>query len=360
LEDILNSALDEVRAVLHVQVGWILLKGDGGRLKLAAARGFSKASGPDEIETVPEQCACWRTVEAGQSRVVDGSPLCLRGGLEVLQREGLDCHASVPLKAKEQVLGIMNLAYPADRQFGEDDLQLLNSVGQQIGMAVENARLYEDLRRKEAQLISAHEDERARVARELHDEAGQNLTALLLHLESLAEMLPPGADQAKRRLGELEAFTASIVQEMRRLMMDLRPTLLDDLGLIPAVRSFAESQLTRSGTRISVEVKGERRRLAPALEIALFRILQEAITNIAKHAQAAGGTVELCFQQSSVAACITDDGRGFDPVATRSTWQTFGLLGIEERVALLGGTLRIDSHENRGTRIALEIPTPPA
>jgi signal transduction histidine kinase len=179
-----------------------------------------------------------------------------------------------------------------------------------------------------------------------------------LQLGNLEELLPSGADQAKRRLAELEAFTSNIVQELRRLMMDLRPTLLDDMGLVPAIRSFAESQLQRAGVRIAIEVKGTKRRLAPVVEIALFRILQEAITNIAKHAQAASGTVELCFKESSVVACIADDGRGFDPVTSRATWQTFGLLGIEERIALLGGTLRIDSQKDQGTRIVLEIPTP--
>ena len=220
-------------------------------------------------------------------------------------------------------------------------------------------QLEDQVQRRTAQLISAYEEERTRIARELHDEAGQSLTALLLQLGNLEELLPPGADQAKQRLAELEALTSDIVQELRRMMMDLRPTLLDDLGLIPAIRSFAESQQQRAGVRIEIEVQGVRRRLPPAVEIALFRILQEAITNIAKHAQAASGTVQLCFNQSSVVARITDDGRGFDPVASRATWQTFGLLGIEERVALLGGTLRIDSHENRGTRITLDIPIPP-
>ena len=172
----------------------------------------------------------------------------------------------------------------------------------------------------------------------------------------------PGFDasQARRRLGELQTHTAGIVQELRQLMMDLRPTLLDHLGLIPAVRSLAESQVKRAGVQIDIKVHGERRRLAPATEIALFRILQEAITNIAKHAKAKHGTVEISFNDASVAACIVDDGRGFDPVMSRATWRTFGLIGMEERVSLLGGTLRIESQENKGTRIALEIPTPPA
>ncbi len=358
LDDILSRALEEVRLLLKVKVGWILLKADGGRLTLAAASGFSEAFSPEVIETMPEHCACRQTLAGGQARVVDASPVCLRGGLEAARRAGLECHASVPLTAKDNVLGIMNLAYPSDRRLGDEDLQLLNSVGRQIGMAVENVRLYEDLRRKEVQLISAHEEERARVARELHDEAGQSLTALLLQLGSLAELLPPGADQAQRRLAELEVLTAGIVAELRRLMMDLRPTLLDDLGLIPAIQSFAETQLERAGVKVAIDVQGSKRKLIPAVETALFRICQEAITNIARHAAAKNGRIELRFKESSVDTRISDDGLGFDAVNSRGSWRTFGLLGIEERVAILGGTLQIDSRPGQGTQIHFEVPLP--
>lgn len=379
LNAILNSALDAVRTVLDVKVGWILLKADDGRLKLAASKGFSEASPPDEIEHRPEDCACRQTVDGGQTRVVLGSPNCLHGGLDLLQRERLDCHASIPLRAKENILGVMNLAYPADRHFAEDDIQLLNSAGHQIGMAIENARLYEDLRRKEAQLISAHEDERTRIARELHDEAGQSLTALLLQLGEVENMLPPmgavsslrtaetacppvlqGTDLARQRLTQLQAMTAGIITEIRRLMTDLRPSLLDDLGLIPAVRSFAEGQLGSAGVRVRVEVQGGSRRLAPSIEIALFRIFQEAITNVKKHARAAHCTIAMVFKELSVSASVVDDGRGFDPIASRGVWQAFGLVGMEERVALLKGRLQIDSQEQQGTRITLEIPAPSA
>ena len=363
LQDILDCALEEMWRVLNVKVGWVLLKADDGRLKLAAAKGFSEASPPDVVEQIPEQCACRQTLAEGTSHIVDGSPICLRGGLEVLRREGLGCHASVPLRAKEKVLGIMNLAYPTGQRFAEDDIQLLDSAGRQIGMAVENARLYEDLRRKGVQLISAQEDERTRIARELHDEAGQSLTALLLQLGELEQMLPPvrhGANPAKQRLAGLQSATARIIQEISRLMMDLRPTLLADLGLMPAVRSLADSQLGSAGVRVHFEIHGAARRLTPSIEISLFRIFQEAITNIKKHAQAASCTIQLVFKPSSVSAMIMDDGRGFDTVASRGSWRAFGLVGIEERVALLGGTLQIDSQKQRGTRITLEIPAPPA
>jgi PAS domain S-box-containing protein len=230
----------------------------------------------------------------------------------------------------------------------------------------ELARANEDLRGKEVarqhlldKLISAHEDERARIARELHDEAGQSLTALLLQLAGVEAMLPGGAGQAKRHLVELQSLTASIVEEVRRLMQNLRPSLLDDQGLIPATRSYAKMRLEHSGVKFQIDVQGVKRKLLASLETALFRIFQEAITNIAKHAEAKNGRIELHFKHSSLEAQITDDGCGFDPVSSRATWQTFGLLGIEERVAILGGTLRIDSQEGRGTKIHLTVPTPP-
>ena len=143
-------------------------------------------------------------------------------------------------------------------------------------------------------------------------------------------------------------------------MRNLRPSLLDDLGLIAAVSSFAEMQLAQANVQFSIDIQGKKRKLAPSLETALFRIFQEAITNIAKHSAAKNGRIELRFTDSSIEARITDDGHGFNPVASRATWKTFGLLGIEERVAILGGTLRIESQEGKGTQIHFEIPAPPA
>jgi PAS domain S-box-containing protein len=207
-------------------------------------------------------------------------------------------------------------------------------------------------------LISAHEEERGRIARELHDEAGQNLTVLLLQLCSLERLLPDGTDEAKRLVKDLEVLAGSIVAEMRRMMKDLRPSLLDDMGLVPAVSALAEAQLKPSGVKFAIDVQGVNRKLASPLETALFRIFQEAITNIAKHARARNARIELRFNESAVAARIADDGRGFDPVASHTTWKTFGLLGIEERVTLLGGTLRIDSQAGRGTQIDFEVPAP--
>jgi PAS domain S-box-containing protein len=367
LQGILDSALERILELLKARTGWVYLKDEqSGCLALSACQGFLATSPEDDGAALPENCSCRQAMDDGTVRVVHTGPICLHGDSEALAREGLRCHVTIPLQAKDKVLGVMNLAYAEDRNFPNNEIQMLTSIGHQIGMAVENARLYKDLWDKEAaqqyllgKLISAHEDERARIARELHDEAGQSLTALLLRLAGVEAMLPGGAERVKRDLAELQTLTASIVEEVRRLMQDLRPSLLDDQGLIPAIRSYARTQLERTGVKFQIDLQGVKRKLPAPTETALFRIFQEAITNIAKHAEATNGRIELRFKDSSVEAQITDDGHGFDPATSRGTWQTFGLLGMEERVAILGGTLRIDSQAGRGTKIHLTVPTPP-
>jgi signal transduction histidine kinase len=304
-------------------------------------------------------------MDTGEARIFADMSACPRLSRSVLEQEGLRCHASIPLKAKERVLGIMNLACVGSRTFEPADLQLLSSLGHQIGIAIENASLYEEVHQTEAarrrlldQLIGAQEDERKRIARELHDQVGQSLTALIMGLGSIEEMVAPEAEEVNSQLAEVRALSATILEEIRRLMVDLRPALLDDLGLIPAVRSFADSHLARAHVQSRVEVVGARRKLPASAEITLFRVIQEAITNIIKHAGARQATIELCFRESSIAACIADDGKGFDRAELGQNSHALGLLGMRERVTLLGGTWRIDSRLGRGTRVAVEIPTP--
>jgi len=305
-------------------------------------------------------------MDSGGARVVDGILACLHLSREMLEREGLRCHASIPLKAKNRVLGIMNLALVGDQGFGERNLQLLTSIGHQIAIAIENACLYEEVQHKEVsrrrlldKLIDAQEEERKRVARELHDQVGQSLTALMMGLASTEEMIPPGAEQVKSQLAEICTLSAGILEEIRRVMMDLRPALLDDLGLIPAVRSHAETHLTRAQVEAHIEVVGVKRKLPSPVDTALFRVVQEAITNIVKHAEARKATIQLCFHESSIAATIEDDGKGFDRNEPNLDITALGLLGMQERVSLLGGTWRIESQRGRGTRIAVDIPIPP-
>ena len=264
----------------------------------------------------------------------------------------------VPVRTRDEV-GRLATAFNAMTE----DLARSRSEIEQFNRQL--LRRNEELQRKEAsrrrlldKLIDAQEEERKRVARELHDQVGQSLTALIMGLGSTEEMIPLEAGQMKSQLVEFRELAADILVEIRRLMMNLRPSLLDDLGLIPAVRSYAETHLARAKVRPHVEVAGVKRRLSASVDIALFRVVQEAVTNIVKHAEAREATIELRFGESSIAAIIEDDGKGFDRVEPQPDANALGLLGMRERITLLGGTWRIESQRGRGTRIAVEIPTP--
>ncbi len=362
LKDVLDGALEKVLEVMRLQAGWIFLQhGQDGSLVLAAHKGLSTDFLKEEARQEWEECICREVMMSGEARILDDLWRCPRLSPKVIEKEGLSAHASVPLKAKDRVLGVMNVACHDDRPFSEEELRLLTAIGHQIGIAVENAILYEEVQRKEEvrhllldKLIMAQEEERRRIARELHDEVGQSLTALIMGLGGAEEMIPQELEPLRRRLEEIRTLTAGTLEEIRRLMVDLRPTLLDDLGLIPAIHWYAETHLARAGVEPRIEVVGPKRRLPPPVETALFRVIQEATTNIVKHAGAKTATIRLQFEASSITASIADDGKGFDPREKRP--EGFGLLGMEERVTLLGGIFTLDSRPGHGTRITFTIP----
>lgn len=271
----------------------------------------------------------------------------------------------IALVAGSGPLGAMTLHTPQPLDLPPEARQLLTSIGTQIGVAVENARLWEEVRRKEAtreqllqRIITAQEEERKRIARELHDETGQALTALVIQLGAAGEALPPRAGRTRLILEQCGQRLRQALDDVRKLISDLRPTLLDDLGLVPALRRHLESVGTIHGLRTRLRAEGLPARLPSHLETALFRIVQEGVTNAVKHAGASELTVTLALEGDQVLARVQDNGRGFDVggvVATESA-RGFGLLGIRERVTLLGGTLITHSEPCRGTELVARIP----
>ena len=232
---------------------------------------------------------------------------------------------------------------------------------------MENATLYDQLQAREAlrgelyhQIVSAQEGERQRIARELHDGAGQLLTGLGLGLMGAAETVKSDPDLASRQLVELKDLNARALQELRDLIADLRPSVLDDLGLVPALQGQAKEFSERTGVEASLMVGGRRQRLEPETEIVLFRIAQEALTNVGKHAAASKVLMRLEFEKERVQLVITDNGQGFDPRealeaggAQRRAW---GLLGMQERVSLVGGVCEIASRRGDGSTVRVVIP----
>jgi signal transduction histidine kinase len=199
-------------------------------------------------------------------------------------------------------------------------------------------------------LISAQEEERKRVARELHDETSQTLSALLMRID--AERGDPA---------ELRALASRSLDGIHRLIRDLRPSMLDDLGLVPALKTEVGRQLGSRGIAVRFEVDGLDERLPRELETLLYRIAQEAATNVVRHSRAENVLVQLYRRDACLSLEVEDDGEGFDPASVArplDSGRGLGLLGMRERVELLGGTFKVDSSPGNGTRIAVEVPLP--
>ncbi len=209
-------------------------------------------------------------------------------------------------------------------------------------------------------IVAAQESERQRIARDLHDETGQALTAIGLGLRGLESRLARDPAQAATTLHELQSLTADSLQELQRLMADLRPSHLDDLGLSAALRWYAAKLEERYPLRIGVEIGGEERPLEDAAKIAIFRIVQEALNNVLKHSEAKHAKVELEFTEKGMRASVRDDGCGFDPDRIRaiqtSSRPSLGLAGMQERAALLGGSVVIQSRPGQGTMVEAFVP----
>jgi signal transduction histidine kinase len=209
-------------------------------------------------------------------------------------------------------------------------------------------------------IVVAQEDERRRIARELHDEIGQGLSALVLQLSAAESTLGPEGGGLRSQLETIRAQTSGMIEDVRRLMLDLRPAVLDDLGLIPAIRWCAESHLTPAGVDLRVAVSGldEHDRLPRRLELVAFRLAQEAITNVVRHAEARHVAISLARVADALEIVVEDDGRGFavEPLAAPNEGRGWGLAGMRERVALLGGTLSVTSRPQSGTRVSAAIP----
>jgi signal transduction histidine kinase len=234
--------------------------------------------------------------------------------------------------------------------FTAEDEELLRALTTQAAVAIEmSERVARDSLRR---VVAAQELERRRLSRELHDETAQTLTSVLLGLQSIVEATD--AERAAAEAERLREIVTQALQDVRRLAVELRPKALDDFGLMPALKRLAEGFSEQTGIRVEVEsVLGEER-LPSEIETALYRIVQESLTNVVKHARAGSVSVFVTRKSGSVIAVIEDDGRGFDAGAGRD--EGLGLVGMEERVALLDGRLQIESSEGSGTTIVAEVP----
>ena len=287
--------------------------------------------------------------------------------LDIARAEEVVTALVVPIPGEGGVEGLLHVQNCSPRPFTDQDEARLTRLASQAALAINNARLHEReqqaraaaeasrevLRRVSTQLVDAQEAERRQIARELHDEIGQTLTGLKLTLEAAARSRPSAA---RARLGEAQAQTHELMKRVRRLSLDLRPTMLDDLGLVPALLWQLERYTAQTKVRVTFEHAGvEGRRFAPAVETAAFRIVQESLTNVARHSGATEATVRLWSTDEMLGVQVEDAGVGFDarPAAVA---HSSGLSGMRERAVSLGGDLTLDSSPGAGTRVTCELP----
>jgi signal transduction histidine kinase len=303
-----------------------------------------------------------QALTAATRRIAAGdldSPIEVRGRDEVGVLAGSFDEMRLRLKESTEEIQALNR---------ELDARVQERTAAYEAAAKDNARLYAELQRKEQlrgellrRVISIQEDERMRIARELHDETSQSLTALKVGLDTVQIALTHDIQEAYAHLRSCHTIADTLLKNIRRLTGDLRPTLLDDLGLVPAIAWYGEQRLKPLGITLHMDTKGLKGRLPSSVETALFRIVQESMTNIVRHAQASVVNVQLTRQEGWVLLQVADNGRGFETQMLQSPGpqgQGLGLRGMQERAEILGGEFQLETAPGKGTVIKVRVPLP--
>jgi signal transduction histidine kinase len=264
---------------------------------------------------------------------------------------------------KGRAVGFLGLDIPANQELSPHEVHLLGSLGNYLGGAIENFQLMEtirlhrqELRKLTKKLFQTQEEERRRIARELHDEAGQALTAIKLGLDRLEEHVPAGNNDLEEEITEIRKIILQTSSEIRSLSYRLHPTLLSDLGLEPALELYFKELKKRTSLGIDFHMVGFDHRLGAETETVLYRFSQEALTNTLKHAGAKHFRLSIIKSYPNIIFLAEDDGDGFDGQFAGSDQPSLGLLGMRERAHLLGGTFQLRSKAGEGTRIRIEVP----
>ncbi len=370
LDAILRIGLDNVLNIMNGSVGGIMLLDEPGQTLFYRVYHGLSAKYAEEMRLKLGEGIAGKVAQSGRAVLLeDISSESNAARIDLISSEGLRAFISVPLRAKDSVLGVMNVASHEPHRFTKEDMYLLHSIGDQLGIAIEQAKLY--IRLNEArkryqtllrQALTIQEEERKRIARELHDETSQDLTGLALNLQAVTEMMEAGnVEDAEIRvvLKKSHAIAVKASAEVTRLIRELRPTLLDTLGLPAAVHNLAETNLASKGIKVSTEFEGMKQRVSPEIELALFRIAQEAMSNIVRHSEAENATIHLECDSNKCVLRIEDDGKGFNVneiTSIGSGGRGAGLFGMKERVTAAEGHCVIESQPGQGTRVIVQVP----
>jgi nitrate/nitrite-specific signal transduction histidine kinase len=345
LEEILSSALEKTLEALGIEVGAILVQEEAGWLTLKIHKGLSNTF-LEEVRCVPVS-----TGAAGEAART-GVPVIKyvreypTGGLKnALDKEGLFLVLSVPLLSKGRVLGVMNLCPHRERLVTEEEMKMLASVGNQVGVAVDNSRLYEEAEK------TAAVAERNRLARELHDAVTQTLFSASLIADVLPKIFERNPEEGRRRIEELRQLNRGALAEMRSLLLELRPNALLEAEVGELFRHLCDAFTGRTQIPVRLELD-EDCALSADIKVAFYRIAQESLNNIAKHAHARQVSMTLVCLKGGVRLQIKDDGIGFDLAII--PLDHFGVGIMRERAQAIGGQISIESEPGHGTTIIVQ------
>ena len=352
LDQLLELISERLRELVDARLALIaLVRGDSLRVVAAAGDGGPRDELVGDLLDLRRSKA-GRVLERRQSvrvnSILDDPEVDQEEARKLGARTGL----YAPLVARGRALGVIVVhdKHGADARFSDADLRLTEIFAARAAIAVElSERVARDAMQR---MVNAQELERRRLARELHDETGQALTTVLLGLKAVEDA---GSEEALRSAAaELRELVVGTLQDVRRLAVELRPKALDDFGLVPALERLAQSFTEQTGIEVDLEATLPDGRLPADAETALYRVVQESLTNVVKHAGARRISILVTARDGAVAAVIEDDGQGFDPGSTRE--EGIGLVGMRERMTLLGGRLEIESRPGSGTTILAEVP----
>ncbi len=353
LDRLLTLVCRRLRELVGARLALIALPLPGGELRIAAADGVDGSAGSlVGRRFMREHSKSGRVLERRQSTRVDSVLEDPEVDQEEARTLGIRTGLYVPLVARGRAIGTVALhdRLGRDSRFSDEDLRLAEIFAARAAVAVDvSERVARDTVRR---VIDAQELERRRLARELHDETGQALTSILLGLKSIRTAASEhDAELAEANLREL---VVQALQDVRNLAVELRPAALDDFGLVPALERLATTFAERSGIAAEVEASLGPERLPTGIETSLYRLVQEALTNVVKHAAATRVNIVLTRRDGGVSAVIEDDGLGFATEEVRN--DALGLVGLRERIALLGGTLSVESAPGKGTALFAYLP----
>jgi two-component system, NarL family, sensor kinase len=352
LKQALTTVLHQVARLLGLETSWIFLIDEATDESYLGASHNLPPGLAENPEMMEGRCYCLDTYRSGDLKGAANINVigCSRLSGLVEGTGGLKYHASIPIYADEKKIGVLNVASAEWRKLTSDDLNLLNTIADLMSIAVERARLYD----RSVSLGAV--EERYRLARELHDTLGQDLTAILLRLETLDAKLESGVgpDALQESVRQIMSLTRDSLDEARRSVQDLRAAPLEGHSLSVALARLISEMQSRSPVTMTYDSVGASRPLPDHIEAGIYRIAQEALNNVVRHSNAGKAEVTLACTPIQLHLTVVDDGIGFDPSTIPG--DRYGLKGLNERAHLLGGELNLESTEGKGTRVEVIVP----